>query len=504
MKHFITTIIITLITFVSLNFNSAAGPMPKESYEVQDIKLPKGVAPEIGGLAFNSKGELIVVTRRYGVLIGTPNADPTKFKWRVFADVSLHNPMGVLVEKDNQLLIPQMAELTRITDTDNDGLADLYENVSDEWGISGNYHETNAGPIPDGKGNWLVAVGTASHNGPIFNYMRGEYSKYGRRGRNFSATPYKGCVVTIKPDGTLEPFAYGFRANNGIFRDKQDRIWVTDNQGDWRGTSPLYHVEKDKFYGHPASLVWDKNWTKSEDPLKYAVEHLEEMDKFRTRAAVELPQGLICSSPAEPVIDYTNGNFGPFQNQMYIGDIAGRRIVRVMLEEVDGTMQGAATFLVDGNGLRGGNNRFCFSPDGKALYVGQTFRGWGGPAEGLQRIVYNGTPPFEIQNMSLTKDGFKLTFTAPVDKAIALKPDTWQFKHYFYAYTHAYGGPQRDTQKPPVQVIKISEDGKTVELHLGEMVNHRIYQLDIKGLKDTKARAVVNPIACYTINKLRK
>ncbi|MBI1369383.1 MAG: hypothetical protein GC162_12110 [Planctomycetes bacterium] len=493
-----------LLVFVMLPMGTVRAGTPAESYEIQDVPMPRGVAPEIGGLAFTSKGELIVITRRYGILIGTPNDDPKQFKWRVFADTSLHNPMGILVENDHTFLVPTMEQLTRISDTDGDGVADLYECVSQGWGISGNYHETNTGPVPDGEGNWLLAIGTASYSGPTFEYLRGPYSKAGRRGRNYAAVQWKGCVVRIKPDGSVEPYAYGFRANNGICRDDAGHIWVTDNQGDWRGTSPLFDVKPGGFYGHPTSLVWDKSWTKSDDPLRYAAEHREEMDNFRQHAAVEFPQGLMASSPSQPIIDTTGGKFGPFAGQMFIGDVAGTRIVRVMLEEVDGVMQGACTHLVNGGGLRGGNNRLCLSPDGRTLYVGQTFRGWGGPAEGLQRIIYKGKPPFDVKTMSLDADGYTLTFTAPVNADQAGRPDTWRFQRYHYDYTFNYGSPQLDVQKLTVKAVKVADDGLSVRVTLGEpMIINRIYQVDVNQLHAADGRELANDTICYTVDRLR-
>ena len=283
-----------------------------------------------------------------------------------------------VISKD-EIIVSQMAELTRIKDTDGDGIADLYETISDKWGMSGNYHETNT-IVPDKKGGWYIAIGTASHNGPNFFRTKGTFSYNGRRGRNFSASDWKGWVMHIDKNGKTTPFAKGFRANNGIGMSADGKIFVTDNQGDWRGTSPVYHVEYDKFYGHPNSLVWDKNFVKevSDNPLFYYIKNMEQYEKDRTPAAIELPHGFMMNSPSEIIFD-TKGNFGPFKGQAFVGDIAGGRIVRCMFEEVNGVTQGACVKLVD-KGLKAGNNRLVFSPDGKSLFTGQTVRGWGRPS----------------------------------------------------------------------------------------------------------------------------
>ena len=43
-----------------------------------------------------------------------------------------------------------------------------------DGGFLGNYHETNH-LCPDGKGGYFLAIGTASHNGPVFEHTKGEY-----------------------------------------------------------------------------------------------------------------------------------------------------------------------------------------------------------------------------------------------------------------------------------------------------------------------------------------
>ncbi len=464
-------------------------------WRIEDIAMPDGVAPEIGGIALNSRGELLIATRRSGIWIATPTPNVGDFAWRPFTRHSLHNPMGILVLSDGDLLVPQMPELTRIRDTDGDGTADSFEAVTTGWGVSGNYHETNAGPIPDGEGNWFVAVGTASHNGPTFAHVRGEFSPIGRRGRNFSAVEWKGWVVKVTPDGEVLPYANGFRANNGITLGPDGKLWVTDNQGDWRGTSPIYHVVEGGFYGHPSSLVWRDDHP-GDDPLNYPLEKLEAM---RTRAAVELPQGDVCNSPSEPLFDDTGGAFGPFTGQMFVGDIAGPRILRVMLEEVAGVMQGAVIPFQEGGSMRGGTNRLCFSPDGRTLYAGQTYRGWGKPSEGLQRITFTGMVPQEIVSVSLTGTGFRLTTTQPLDAAKAGSPANYSISHFHYDYGRRYGSPKREVTEVRVQSAVLSPNGKTVELTLDTpLTRHVLYRIDC-----TNVGGIEHPVAHYTVNALR-
>ena len=472
-----------------------------DSYKIDNIQFPHYVLPEVGGLGFNPNGELVVALRRHGVLIAKPSADPKKFVWRVFSEDSLHNSCGLHVISNNEVIVSQMAELTRIKDTDGDGIADLYQTISDKWGVSGNYHETNT-ITPDGKDGWYIAIGTASHNGPTFYNTKGKYSDEGREGRNYAAVQWKGWVLHIDKDGKTTPFASGFRANNGITRSPDGKIYVTDNQGDWRGTSPLYHVEKGKFYGHPSSLVWDKDFVKniSKNPLRHYIKDLKAYEKHRTPAAIEFPHGMMCNSPSEPFFD-TKGNFGPFKGDCFVGDIAGGRIIRCMLEEVEGVMQGACVKFIN---VKAGNNRLVFSPDGKSLYTGQTARGWQrNIAEGVQRITYTGKTPFALQKMSLLKDGFKLTFTKAVDKSTFSK-SSFGLKKYHFISKQSYGSGTHDKKNLTITDAQLSSDGLSAIIKCDGLQNRRIIQLDINSLKALDGSSFAEKTHCYTINQLRK
>src|SRR6266850_2349553 len=135
----------------------------------------------------------------------------------------------------------QQPELTRIKDTDGDGQADAYENLTDDFGISGNYHEFNYGPVKDKDGNLFIALNCGSSGDGIRPEVRGRLNTLGRDGENgrgqmYSVVPYRGWVMKLTQDGTLIPFAMGFRSPNGIGFDVEGNLLVADNQGDWVGT----------------------------------------------------------------------------------------------------------------------------------------------------------------------------------------------------------------------------------------------------------------------------
>jgi glucose/arabinose dehydrogenase len=459
-------------------------------YRVESIATPPGLSAECGGLAFMPDGRLVACFHRGEVY----TYDPKKKAWKLFAE-GLHDPLGVVAESDSSIVVMQRPELTRIRDTNGDGVADSYETICDSFGMTGNYHEFAFGPVLDKDGNFLVALNCGSAGSGIRYELRGKYNPLSRAGRMYSCVPWRGWVVKIAPDGTLTPWASGFRSPDGLGFDADWNLFVSDNQGDWLGACPIYHVRQGKFYGHPASLAWREGNTRA--PLRIPI---AELDNMRERPNIIFPYNLQSNSPTQPLFDATGGRFGPFAGQMFIGEMNRPRILRVMLERVDGQFQGASVPLVENGRLRAGNNRLAFAPD-NSLWVGQTDHGWAG-AKGIQRITWTGKMPLEVLKMNLTHSGFDITFTRPVEAEGASKFSAYKFKRYYYEYHAAYGSPQFDTKEVPVKSVTLSADRKRVSIGLDELVAWRVYELHLDGIKGDDGTPLVNPIVAYTLNHL--
>ncbi|SOD98692.1 DUF7133 domain-containing protein [Spirosoma fluviale] len=483
----------------SFLFASAPADTISDYYEVETIATPPGLVAETGGLSFLPDGRMAACFHRGEVMLYNPKTKA----WKLFAD-GLHDPLGVVAVSNRELLVIQRPELTRLTDTNGDGVADLYETVADDYGMSGNYHEFAFGPVRDAKGNLYISLNTGSNGAGIRDEVRGQYEPLGRQGRMYACVPYRGWVLQIRPDGTIKPFASGFRSPNGIGFDAKGRLFVTDNQGDWLGTSKLYHVEEGKFYGHPTSLVWRPGFP-NVDPLTLPVRTL---DSLRTVESIAFPHESMAHSPTQIVVDNTVGKFGPFAGQMFVGDMDYAHLLRILPDEVDGQIQGACIPFFskagsNGTAMRIGNNRLAFAPDG-SLYLGQTDHGWLG-SRGIQRIRYKGGVPLDIMAMKLTPTGFILTFTQPVDEATAREMANYKLRSYYYEYHQAYGSPQMDVQPVSVAGIQLSTDRKTVSLTLDNLKPNRIYELTLGNLvANNGQKKLMNHLICYTLNKLAK
>lgn len=464
-------------------------------YIVETISTPPGLHPETGGLAFLPDGRLVACFLRGEVMI----YNPVTKEWKLFAE-GLHEPLGVLPVSESEILVMQKPELTRLKDTDSDGQADVYETVTDDFGMAGNYHEWTYGPVKDRDGNLFVSFNTASEWGIIMDEVRGKLDTTlvpFVPMQKFAAVPYRGWVAKLTPSGEFIPYAYGFRSPSGLLVTPENEFFVADNQGDWVGTSTLFRVEQDKFYGHPASMIWLPGWDRG-DPSELPV---EELNASRQRAVVQFPHGIMAASPTQPVCDNTNGAFGPFAGQILVGEMNQERIIRVMLEEVNGVWQGACIPFIDKRGLRKGNNRLAFSPDG-SLYVGQAQHGFVGDT-GIQRIVFTGKTPVDIYSVKLTPEGFDLHFTQPMDETTLRDTANYHVRHYYYEYHLKYGSEQFDVRKVQVRDIQSKRSGTIVSLKVENLQPGYIYELTMGELKSEAGEVLENRLVCYTVNSLK-
>ena len=166
-KHAIFLFTVGVICFIIPR--SLTAQKINQSYRVENIKMPDGLTAETGAIEFLPDGRLVASFTRGEVMI----YNTLTKEWKLFAE-GLHDPLGILVISDSELLIMQRPELTRVKDTDGDGIADLYEKVTDDFGLSGNYHEFNYGPVKDKDGNIFIALNSSSGGGDIRSEVRGE------------------------------------------------------------------------------------------------------------------------------------------------------------------------------------------------------------------------------------------------------------------------------------------------------------------------------------------
>ncbi|MSU49364.1 MAG: c-type cytochrome [Opitutus sp.] len=470
-------------------------------YRVETLRLPQQMIGEVSGVAFTPKGSLVVTNRRGDVWIrGYKDGG-----WHRFAS-GVYEGFGLVANNESDIVVIQRPEITRLRDTDGDGIADVYETIADDWGITGSYHEFSYGLARDTAGNFYASSGLCSFGrGVELPWVRGplqtaQFMPWTGTGPvpdgHRSVAQYQGWVFQITPDGKWIPFASGFRQPLGVGVSPRDELFISDCPGAWVPTSTLTHVEQGGFYGHPDSLKWHPEY-------KDRKMSIEQLAQLRRPPSIYLPRGLMGTSPGQPIWDRSGGKFGPFEGQVFLGDVSSL-LMRVDLEKVAGAYQGAAFPFLRGQGLRIGGMHNAFGPDG-ALYIGQTVRGWMSTEgnEGIQRVLWTGETPTEIQTLRLTDKGFALRFTEAMGLA-AGEARNYQVRRFQYNY-HPQDGSLRINQVDvPIAVARFEPDGRSLELELVELQPGYIYEFVIsRNVTSRKGSPLLNLTAYYTLNRLK-
>jgi len=485
-----------LRTLLSLPLLAAASLLlaeaPKESdyYVITPIPTPEGALVETSGIELMPDGKVAVCTRRGEVwMIENAREHPaTEAKWTAFARY-LHEPLG-LSYRDGWLYATQRPEVTRMKDLDGDGRADVFESVNSGWGITGDYHEYAFGTRHDPEGNLYAAL-----------CLTGSFS---------SNTAYRGWTVKITPEGELEPFASGIRSPGGIGYNAQGDLFYTDNQGTWNGSSSVKHLAYQSFQGNPNGLIWheiagEKAGEKPAHPPydreSRTVVERENIANY-VPPAVMLPHGKIGQSPTAIVADMSDGRFGPFAGQTFVGEQTHSQVQRLFFEKVNGVYQGAAFHFL--SGFASGTIGMRLGDDG-ILWAGGSNRGWGargGQKHNFERVNWNGKMPFEVLEMRVQPDGFELEFTQPADVDTLKDAASYTMQAYTYKYHKEYGSPEVDLVEPKLSVASVSADGTTVRLIVDPMTKGHVHELDLHGVRNADGFPLLHKTAYYTLNEI--
>ncbi len=469
-------------------------------YRIENIPRPAGMRGGIVGLGFSPTGTLVVSTR-YGEVWMRPAGG----EWRRFAR-GLNEPLGLVVESDRVIFVAHRPELLKCSDTDGDGVAETFDALGGQWGMSNNYHEFFYGLRRDAAGNFLGVIGLSSRGDKLAltpAEVRGklDLTPVLEPGVPYSETPWRGWAVKIAPDGAFTPIASGFRQTNGVGLSPEGELFVNENQGEYKPSCGLLHVAPGDFHGHVAGLKWEPGF----DPKTFTTEQAWRRYKG---PAVVFPHGPMGVSGGEPVWDTTGGKFGPFAGQVFAGDYT-RLVVRASLEQVAGVWQGAAfPFLgrnenapfATGEKLIAGVTRGAFAPDG-SLYLGAT-AGWGAGADGIQRVVWDGAVPAEMREITLTERGLRVAFTQPMDAATLAATANFEVTRFRFYYHFKYGSPRVDEERVEVRSVQIASDGRSAELVLAELKPGFVYEISVAALRTADRQPLANPLAYYTANRL--
>ena len=222
------TLLLVSFSFVFADDHSHKAPVESDYYPITTIPLPEGEVIEVSGIDILPGNKVAIASRRGDIFVGEgvwgDNPNP---KWTLYAR-GLHETLGISW-KDGWLYATQRPEVTRMKDRDGDGRADVFETVTDDWGINGNYHEYAFGTRHDKNGDiWVVLCLTGS-------------------GGADDNSPFRGWCMRVTEEGECIPTGYGIRSPGGIGINHLGDVFYCDNQGLWNGSSSLKHLRPGGF-----------------------------------------------------------------------------------------------------------------------------------------------------------------------------------------------------------------------------------------------------------------
>jgi putative heme-binding domain-containing protein len=356
-------------------------------------------------------------------------------RWTRFAS-GLHHALGLVVH-EGAIYVQCRDQITRLHDRNGDGEADFYECFSNAFQTSPAGHDFICGLQRDASGNFYTASGNQG-------------------------------LLKISPDGqTVEVLATGFRNPDGLGLFPDGTITVPSSEGDWTPASMIAAVRPGR------TTPADAPYGRFQPP--YFGYGGPRSGRAPDLPLVYLPRGLDNSSGGQVFID--SDRWGPLQGlAVHLSFGSGSHFL-LLQDEVDGQLQGAVVPLP--GEFRSGAHRGRFNPHDGQLYV-TGMAGWGSytPDDGcFHRVRYTGAPVQVPVAFHVHQNGVRVTFSGPVDAAVAEQSRSHFAQGWNYRYSGGYGSAEFSTQHFGARghdVLRIASatvlpDGRSLFLELPDL-----------------------------------
>ena len=103
--------------------------------------------------------------------------------------------------------------------------------------------------------------------------------------------------------------------------------------------------------------------------------------------------------------------------------------------------------------------------------------------------------------MKLTKKGFRLIFTQPLDPQ-TVSVDDIVFEKWGYNYSSDYGSPKIDLTEVPVKSAKLKKDNTVLEVKL-DLETDKVFSVKFPNLKNEDGQLPSVTQAYYTLTQLK-
>ncbi|WP_221392890.1 DUF6797 domain-containing protein [Dyadobacter sp. NIV53] len=407
---------------------------------------------------FMSDGRLIMTTYMGDVWMATGIDEKLEnISWQRIA-TGLYEPMGIKVVRDEIFVICRNG-IIRLNDLNKDSETDFYELFYADQDVSAFFHAFNFGLATDSKGNFY-------------------YTKPGE----YTDNKDPGNLIRVSPDGKKwESLATGFRVNNGITITPDDRIFVSDNQGNWTPSNKINLVETGKFYGYVPNLVekeWSPNGVKfrEKDVVKGVINHalVKVPDRF-SPPALWMPQEFD-NSPGGGM--WSDKSWGPLGNQFIHTSYGTGWLYNFFAHETAGITQGAMVALPFQ--MDAGIQRAAVNPVDRQIYT-TGLTGWDDGVSTqygvLSRIRYKGGQGHLLTDAFVEKGGVTLKFNFKLDAETVRNISGYELNQWNYKWTSRYGSAHYSVKNPEIEAedsltlteVILRDDNKTIFLNIPDI-----------------------------------
>lgn len=433
------------------------------AYAVDTISVPESTPWNTwfrtSAIDFFPDGRLAVATVGGDVwIVSGVDDDLLNIRWKRFAG-GMYEPFGIKVV-DGLIYVTCKDRLTRLHDLNDDGEADFYESFSADTDVSTFFHAFNFDLQTDSKGNFYYA-------------KSGQYTDY----------RLPGAIIKLSPDGkSRSVVCTGLRTPNGMGILPDDRLTVSDNQGTWMPASKVNLVKPGGFYGYVQNK---KGGAWAPDGGRIDTKKVVLPETFDP-PLIWMPQEVDNSSGGQVYVD--DDRWGPLAGRLLHTSFGQGHLFYLMQQNIKGVDQAALIkFPHDfGTGImRGRVNAF----DGQVYVTG--LNGWndngrvGLADNGIYRVRYTDKPLRMITDCQVEPDGLRLEFNFQLDPTSAADIASYVAQQWNYKWTGNYGSGnyhpvtgEPGKQSVVVSDIQLSEDRKTVHLHIPEL--QPVHQLHLQ------------------------
>lgn len=402
-------------------------PLPTKNPWKRNVRL--------SGFDFFSDGQAVICSFDGDVwLIDGLVEDSKELTWTRFAS-GLHEPMNVCIV-DDVIYVSDRNGIVRLHDTDKNGEADWYENFSNIVGQTAETREFAMDMIATNEGTFLLAKG-------------GQVGT--TRGR------HNGTVIEVAADGrSFEIIATGLRQPYIGYNSETGMITSSDQQGHWKPATPIYQIERGKYFGFQPAKFKDKAVHPATiDPPELWIPH------------------FINQSGASQVWMNGSVNMGALNGDLIHIGYNRPELFKIYLSKT--REQGAVFPLL--SGFPAGILKGRINPNDGRLYV-SGFEVWGTSGtevSGLYRVRPTDQPCLIPSRIEATKRGILLVFDEELDPALTAEVGRYSADRWNYKQTHNYGSGnymldgEPGQESIPVASAMLSKDKKSLFLGIPDM-----------------------------------